>query len=628
MEKGVLIFITLLHQRLFVSGVVLLGVALMQSMFSRQAFSAEFVVDTPTIVTNGDLAHVLDGDDKLEVSKGGSIVVVGNNNGAIEASGANNMINNAGLLSTNGDFSRAIDVFADSSVINTGTIITAGDSSEAIVADGNNMVENRGEIMTAGDDSYGILGNMGNTIKNAGTITTAGDDAFGLAGSANNIFINTGAINTSGVGAFGILSIIGGKIDNQGRIMTTGAGAAGIFAFADSIIDNSGYVVSAQSNSFVLAAVNTLNLMAPSFVGGEFLFGADTTLNITTGRSQSVLWEFDTVNIIGGAPNITGSVPWAWSAGNGQFATLDPTAMSAASDVLADTTGALSRLTRVNGAAEYNEWWIDGYGNFAAYGAQGIFNDYAIINGGIAAGGAFVINDNLSIGTMIGYQANKLKVNSAWMASQSIEGNGMVGAVSANATLKNFFADFTVFSGAQANKSSRLVNDNLAVLGVDYASANYNSWFIAPELRIGMDIETDGEWTLGPSASVRYSLQQIDAYTEVGSRSNADFGARNVQVFEGELELAATRDMASGSVTVRGGAQYRQNIGAGTAEIVLLGQSLSMPVDDSAMLGGYIGGDMSFDVGDMSAFEISASMSAGSGNFISVFGSLGFKGQF
>ena len=191
------------------------------------------------------------------------------------------------------------------------------------------------------------------------------------------------------------------------------------------------------------------------------------------------------------------------------------------------------------------------------------------------------------------------------------------------------FADFALYAGWTANSSDRFVNDNLAPpLGEDHALANFNSWFLAPELRVGMDIETDSEWTLTPSATARFSNQWVDGYTETGSNANATVGARIVQVFEGELELAATRKIETTEVTVRGGLDYRQAIGGATQDVTLLGQNLALPMNTSGAFGAYVGLDANHKFSDNLSLDLSAKAGYTAGGSINISGSIGVSGLF
>ncbi|MCF6327153.1 MAG: hypothetical protein L3J21_07670 [Devosiaceae bacterium] len=115
-----------------------------------------------------------------------------------------------------------------------------------------------------------------------------------LVGGGNLTISDTGSITTTGQFATGILAVTNNpNITNTGIIFTTGIGAIGIQVQNDNVVNNSGCAVSAQRESFwFTGAGSTLNLMAPSFIGWEIDLGTDTTLTITTGRSQSVLWTF------------------------------------------------------------------------------------------------------------------------------------------------------------------------------------------------------------------------------------------------------------------------------------------------------------------------------------------------
>jgi len=394
-------------------------------------------------------------------------------------------------------------------------------------------------------------------------------------------------------------------------------------------------VVSMQSNSFSFSSfgghTNTLNLTAPSFIGGTIDLGDATTLNITTGRSQSNLWQFDPTDLVGGAPTINGDVPWAYNVATGAFATIDPTALSAAPNMVADMAGSLSDVARNNGGDD--NWWLSGFGSWSGYDANGIYNDYYNYGGGIVGGISSQVSDGFNVGAMAGYGVNYLTVNSKWKTSQTINSKGVVGGIYGNVELDNFFANFSVFGGAMGNDSSRFVNDNLATnsagetWGIDYANATYNSWFISPELRIGADIDTGSDWTISPSAMIRYTNQATDGYTETGSNANATMAARTVQMIEGNVELAASTALENnGKLTLAGGIDYRQAL-SGNQAVTLIGENITIAQNTASTIIGYVSANASYELGGAS-LDLSAKAAFGTNGYKSVAGSIGISGKF
>ena len=134
-----------------------------------------------------------------------------------------------------------------------------------------------------------------------------------------------------------------------------------------------------------------------------------------------------------------------------------------------------------------------------------------------------------------------------------------------------FTIDFGLAGGWLSSDNTRFVNDNLALtngltLGQSLALASYDSWFIAPEVGVAMDFDM-GDVVYTPSARVRYSMQDIDGYTETGSASNADVGSRFIGLIEANVEMAATKRLDFGSLTGRAGYMFRSSNGDDAASI-------------------------------------------------------------
>lgn len=176
--------------------------------------------------------------------------------------------------------------------------------------------------------------------------------------------------------------------------------------------------------------------------------------------------------------------------------------------------------------------------------------------------------------------------------------------------------------------SDRFVNDNLAPLGEAHALASYNSFFLAPEVRVGIDVAAGDDWTITPSATARFSNQWVDGYSETGSNANATVVAHMIQVFEGEIELAVTREFDQGAMTLRGGVDYRQNTGPGTIDVVLLGQTLALPMNTVGSWGAFVGLDGSYEFTDNLSLDLSAKGTYRANGDFGVGGSIGVSGLF
>ncbi len=616
------------------------------------------ISNTGTITTSGNQSSGIAGNSSNTISNTGAINTSGLQSNGILVGGTNNTITNTGTINTTGGLANGIGLFAsNNTAINSGVITVTGASSigmgAAILGANEQVINNSGTINVNGG-AAGIVVLSQSSVTNSGIINTSGNTAIGIFSNGNlNTLINSGKINTTGDSTSNAVFILGNgnKLTNQGSLSTAGAGSSVVaiqgientftnsgtlFASSTSTsshgvhlgdagetVNNSGKIVS-TAGAAILSTVgdSTFNFQAPSYFGGALSFQGSDIVNITTGRSHSNLWKID------GNPagvGIMGPVPWAWDAATKQFATLDPTALSAAPSLLANKVNGLSDLTRYNTASQ---WWLQGYGNFSSQNADSIYNDFYNIEGGLAAGATASLNKNLDLGAMIGFSASSLVVNSKWVTSQTINSEGVNGAIYGTARMDDLFLDFALYAGGQSNSSDRFVNDNLEALGQDHALATFNSWFLAPEIRLGVNVQTDGEWTITPSASARLSSQWVDGYSETGSNANATIAAHLVQVLEGDIELAAMRKIDNGEITLKGGLTYQQNLGTGTQDIVLLGQTLAIPVNVAGILGGYVGVEGTYDINDNSTLNISAKAYYASNSSYGISGTMGIKSEF
>ena len=624
------------------------------------------ITNAGTLSTSGESSDAINVDDNNSITSTGTIQTTGDRSEGIAADN-NNMITNTGTISTSGDRSDAINADDNSTIANSGSISTTGERSHGIFAADNSMITNSGGISTSGRSADGIEVQNGSNVINNGTITTIGDFADGIYGgeTATYTFINNGSIITNGFAANGIAAEDGSTLNvtNTGSITIHGDGSGIIGEGGSSLnntgnitirqdgigisvsggtITNSGRVVSFQGHSIrIQSNGNMLNLNAPSFLGGaiDFSNSTNTTVNITSGPSHSILWDLSTGTMNGGAPNLSGPVPIFYNPTTQRVATFDPTALSGGANVLGDISGNLSgimrgRLSRAGSgsgssltaySANYentaskrlntafgeaggadNGWWISGFGSHAEYDGNAVTTlDYEFDHTGFAIGYDWEHSSDLILGAMIGYGWGAFDTNSRFAGSFDNSADGLFGAFYGRSNLSDgMFVDFGISGGMLSHSNSRFVNDNLAALGVSSASADYDSWYVSPELKIGMDMgDVYGNgWHYMPSASLRYAMQSVDGYTETGpSAANATVNSHDIAMMETRLELAAMRETDTGTFTQRVGWQHRSAMGDEAVNITMIGQTNSVGFASEDSSAAYLGLDAGMEL-DNGAF--------------------------
>nr|WP_319387194.1 autotransporter outer membrane beta-barrel domain-containing protein [uncultured Roseibium sp.] len=601
---------------------------------AEQTQADDFVVDTGETTT-----QVVDGDDTLVVTEDGSIVTTADSEPGINSSGTGNTITNLGLISTIGSVSRGIfNNGTGAQITNNGTIRTTGSNSEAIF--------NHNAADTV--------------IINNGAIWSAAAGIRNLSG-ANITIINNGSIRTSGTVSHGIVTFGDASfVQNSGSIWASGSNADGIYlwngSFTGSQIVNDGLIISEESDAILVGNSHTnpsVTLNAPSFIGGVIRFESETTLNINTGPSHSVLWQLPTTNVAGGKANVAGTVPWFYDTATGQFATFEVTGLTASFNQLADNANTLARLGRyglrqagrlapaaaVSAALAYGEgetgtsdsfdallatnsgpeaaygfksghFWITGFGGTANYEGDGSTLDQTIDQIGAAAGYAWNQSSAMRLGVMAGYMNGTITAKSTWSDSQDINSNGVFAGIYGDRRFGRVTFGLGVAGGWQTNDSTRFINDNTALtggltLGESWASASYESWFITPEASLSAAIELgDTGLVVRPTVRGRYALQHTAAYEESGSNANASVDAHSLGVVEGDFELAVSRDIGPATLTGRAGYLVRSSAGDDDVPVTLLGITNSVGLDATDRSAAYAGASLDLHLGPTASFTL------------------------
>jgi uncharacterized protein with beta-barrel porin domain len=386
----------------------------------------------------------------------------------------------------------------------------------------------------------------------------------------------------------------------------------------------------------------TLNLGAPAFLGGAMNFARSTTVNVTTGRSHSILWDFSTGTMAGGAPNISGSVPWFYDPTTKKLATFDPTVLSASVDALASVSGSISGLiqgrlagggsaayvpsmvssyadtqhsaaqsrldaafgegTSTNGGGAYGNpagWWIAGFASQYDYSGSDTTFDTDVGYAGLAIGVDADVNANLRAGFLGGWGNASMSAQSKWADSVDTEQEGFFGSVYARARSSGFFLDAALSGGMFDVSGDRFVNDNLAYLGNSSAESDSSAWWLSPEIAAGLELAAGNGWTYVPAARLRYAMQSTDGYSESGAGAgNASVDDQDIAVAEGRLEIAASRQMDSVLFTGRLGWLTQWSPSDNEASVTMLGITQTVSADGGDRSAGFAGVDLTVAISD------------------------------
>ncbi|MCM5557324.1 autotransporter domain-containing protein [Pleomorphomonas sp. JP5] len=228
-----------------------------------------------------------------------------------------------------------------------------------------------------------------------------------------------------------------------------------------------------------------------------------------------------------------------------------------------------------------NLLWARGFGGQQFYNAT----DTTSSHYGLAVGIDHQF-DQERIGLLAG--ASRL-VNKADDGSGKVTGTFGFGGAYWRHPLGAFTLDAQMVGGGLSATSERTVNTT------ETAEGDLNGWFFSPELRLSRDYALSGDWSLTPSAALRYTAAGFGAYSEHGSSQNISYDDQTTHTLEGIVGIklskaARLQDGKLGKVSFTGELVNSTRLGSGDMSASLSGTDFTVStMDDRNVLGARIG---------------------------------------
>jgi outer membrane autotransporter protein len=286
------------------------------------------------------------------------------------------------------------------------------------------------------------------------------------------------------------------------------------------------------------------------------------------------------------------------------FAGPEPTAQSRFDDAFASIPGLASAyageaLAFKSPTAVYSEGtavWARGFAGQRIQQQDGALLRTANIFYGGMIGADFAARPDMRFGVFFGGGNTRTSID----FNQGGTGSDLLfGGVYARYDIGASFLHASVQGGGSRNTTTRNINNNLAVGGLEIANASFDGLYVSPDLTFGHRFAlgklADAGYTLTPSLRVRYLYGAFDRYTETGAAAPLTVGGQTISTLEERGELKLTRNVALNptnllSMNLSGGVLATQRLGNPTVNAALLGQAIPFATPGAAEVWGGFGG--------------------------------------
>ena len=535
------------------------GVARGLEMTSGTSTTSFFNTSTGSITNSGtyDNGVVLYGNSSITTLTNNG-VIQGRYSVDLESSSSIQTLNNSGAIASR-DWAILLN--------NNSTITTLNNSGSITgTTDG---INNQGS------------GNVITTLNNNGTISAGSRFAinnYGVITTLNNSGIISGPtaiVNGGTIGTLNLLtgSVITGGISNSGTI-----GTLNVYHTVTNANFDSAFTVPTVSgnqpgttNIFVTTPANSKTVT----VGGRTI-GVDTSC--FGANNQAIRHVSNSIGRLANTNGVIQSIGAKIAKNNA-----DPYVMT--SDLCAD--GAPAQPGQIGNS----DFWIRGFMGRNRVDATATSVDYINTYSGGAVGIERDWSENTRAGAFIGAGITD---NSLGGGLGGSEADLLFAGAYATKTWGTLFAKVGLTGGRGRNTNTR----NIAAATPEIALADFDSWYISPEVSIGkvydLGQHLGGTFSVTPVLSVRYVYAQQDGYTETGATNNLTMNNSHSTTIEERAELKfsyATKAFNDYGVKINAsvGGIGQQNSG-GAMSGTLLGAPLSFatPGDDNTT--GFVGG--------------------------------------
>jgi hypothetical protein len=458
-------------------------------------------------------------------------------------------------------------------VINLNSTITTLNNAGSITGTGDAInIQSNGNVITTLNNTGTISAGSRFAINNGGVITTLNN--------AGIISGPTAIVNGGTIGTLNLLqgSVITGGISNSGTI-----GTLNVYHTVTNANFDSAFSVPTVSgnqpgatNIFVTTPANSKTVT----VGGRTI-GIDTS---GFGANNQAIRHVS--NSVGRLANTNGVIQSIGA----KIAKHNAEPYVTTSDLCAD--GAPAQPGQIGNS----DFWIRGFMGRNRVDATASSADYINTYSGGAVGIERDWSENTRAGAFIGAGITD---NSLGGGLGGSEADLLFAGAYATKTWGTLFAKVGLTGGRGSNTNTR----NIAATTPEIALADFDSWYVSPEVSIGkvydLGQRLGGTFSVTPVLSVRYVYASQDGYTEIGATNNLTMNKSHSTTIEERAELKfsyATKAFNDYGVKINAsvGGIGQQNSG-GAMSGTLLGAPLSFatPGDDNTT--GFVGG-LGFEV--------------------------------